>query len=199
MTERGATSPAWPARRSRQLVVSLALIVAAAGACRGREPQSDFRPTSTIKDIMDSMVDPSADVIWESVATIITITGTEEKAPQTDDEWKAVRRGAIRIIEATNLLLMPGRHVARPGEKAENENIELAPEEIEARLNQDRASWIVLAHGLHDAGMNALHAIDAKDPPALSEAGEGLDRACENCHLKYWYPPGKAPSKISVR
>ena len=148
---------------------------------------------------MDSMVDPSADVIWESVATIITIAGTEEKAPQTDDEWKAVRRGAIRIIEATNLLLMTGRHVARPGEKAENENIELAPEEIEARLTQDRASWITLAHGLHDAGMTALHAIDAKDPPALSVAGEGLDRACENCHLKYWYPPGKAPSSISVR
>jgi hypothetical protein len=148
---------------------------------------------------MDSMVDPSADVIWESVATIITIAGTEEKAPQTDDEWKAVRRGAIRIIEATNLLLMPGRHVARPGEKAENENIELAPEEIEARLNQDHASWITLAHGLHDAGVTALHAIDAKDPPALSAAGEGLDRACENCHLKYWYPPGKAPASISVR
>ena len=197
MTERGATSPA-PAKRTRRLVVSLALLVAAFAACRGNE-QPDFRPTSTIKDIMDSMVDPSADVIWESVATIITIEGIEEKAPRTDDEWKAVRRGAIRIIEATNLLQMPGRHVAGPGEKAENENIELAPEEIEARLNQDRASWIALAHGLHDAGMTALHAIDAKDPPALSAAGEGLDRACENCHLKYWYPPGKAPAGISVR
>lgn len=198
MSEGGATAFARPAKQTRRLVVSLALFAAALGACRGREAP-DFRPTSTIKDIMDSMVDPSADVIWESVATIITISGTEEKAPQTDDEWKAVRRGAIRIIEATNLLLMPGRHVARPGEKAENENIELAPEEIEARLKQDRASWITLAHGLHDAGLTALHAIDAKDPPALSVAGEGLDRACENCHLKYWYPPGKAPSSISVR
>ena len=183
--------------RTRRLVAGLALVAAAFGGCRSREP--DFRPTSTIKDIMDSMVDPSADVIWESVATIITIDGTEEKAPRTDDEWKAVRRGAIRIIEATNLLLIPGRHVAQPGEKAENENIELAPEEIEARLNQDRASWITLAHGLHDAGMTVLHAIDAKDAPALSDAGEGLDRACENCHLKYWYPPGKAPAGISVR
>jgi hypothetical protein len=183
--------------RTRRLVAALALIAAAFGACRSREP--DFRPTSTIKDIMDSMVDPSADVIWESVATIVTIEGTEEKAPRTDDEWKAVRRGAIRIIEATNLLMIPGRHVALPGEKAENENIELAPEEIEARLDADRASWITLAHGLHDAGMTALHAIEAKDPPALSAAGEGLDRACENCHLKYWYPPGKAPASISVR
>jgi len=187
-----------PLKRTLRLGVGLALLVVTSGTCRARD-ETDFRPTSTIKDIMDSMVDPSADVIWESVATIITISGTEELAPHTDEEWKAVRRGAIRIIEATNLLLIPGRHVARPGEKAENENVELAPEEIEARLNQDRASWIALAHGLHDAGTQALRAIDAKDPPALSAAGEGLDRACENCHLKYWYPPGKAPSTISVR
>jgi hypothetical protein len=187
-----------PAVRNRAVAAALAFFLGISAACRGKD-QIEFRPTSTIKDIMDSMVDPSADVIWESVATIITITGTEEKAPQTDEEWKAVRRGAIRIIEATNLLLIPGRHVARPGEKAENENIELGPEEIEARLNQDKASWITLAHGLHDAGTEALRAIDARDPPALSTAGEGLDRACENCHLKYWYPPGKAPAKISVR
>ena len=32
---------------------------------------------------MDSMVDPVADVIWNSVATIITKEGVEERAPRT--------------------------------------------------------------------------------------------------------------------
>ena len=28
----------------------------------------------------------------------------------------------------------------------------------------------------------------------LSEAGEAIDTACENCHLKYWYPNGGPPA-----
>jgi hypothetical protein len=33
----------------------------------------------------------------------------------------------------------------------------------------------------------ALQAIEAKDKDKLLEAGDAIDRACENCHLKYWY------------
>ena len=29
---------------------------------------------------------------------------------------------------------------------------------------------------------------DKKDAEALSDAGETIDEACEQCHLKYWYP-----------
>src|SRR5262245_17105453 len=60
----------------------------------------DFRTTATIKDIMDSVVDPSADYLWDSVATIVTRKGTEERRPRTDMEWKEVRRRAIALIEA---------------------------------------------------------------------------------------------------
>jgi hypothetical protein len=163
-------------------------------ACRASEPPAEYRPTATIKDIMDSTVDPSADVIWESVAIIISATGTEEKAPHTDEEWKSVRRAAIRIIEATNLIQIPGRRVARPGEKSENPKIELGPDEIEQLIAQDPRSFVALAHRLHDAGTAALTAIDARDASALLTAGERLDTACENCHLKYWYPPGHVPT-----
>ena len=76
---------------------------------------------------MDSMVDPNADYIWESVATIVTAAGTEERQPRTDEDWITLRRRAIPLIEATNLLQMPGRHVAKPGEKSENPGIELEP------------------------------------------------------------------------
>jgi hypothetical protein len=149
----------------------------------------DFRTTATIKDIMDSVVDPSADYLWDSVATIVTRKGTEERRPRTDMEWKEVRRRAIALVEATNLLIMPGRKVAKPGEKSENPGIELGPEDIQGLIDADHASLVKFAHGLHDAGMKALAAIDKKDPDALSDSGEAIDEACEQCHLKYWYPP----------
>ena len=166
-------------------------------ACNRTQPPaaSALRPTSTIKDLMDSLVDPSADALWDSVATIVSAAGTEERQPKTPEEWANVRRRAISLVEATNLLIMEGRHVAKPGEKAENEEVELGPEEIEKLINGDRTSWINNAHALNDAAMVALKAIDAKNAMGLLDAGEGIDTACENCHLKYWYPLSKQAEK----
>jgi len=58
-----------------------------------------FKPTATVQDIMLSLIDPSADGIWNSVSTTITKTGTEDKQPRTDQEWQEVRRHAITLIE----------------------------------------------------------------------------------------------------
>lgn len=134
------------------------------------------------------MVDPVADVIWESVATIVTPTGTEERRPKTDDDWRQIRRAAITLIEATNLLRMPGRRVARPGEKSEFPDIELEPEQIQELIDKDRETWNRLAQALHDEASKALQAIETKDADALFGSGDQIDGACENCHLKYWYP-----------
>jgi len=164
------------------------LIFLAAACSRSKPAESPLRPTATIKDIMDSLVDPSADVLWESVATIVSAAGVEERQPRTDEDWANVHRRAIELVEATNLLLMEGRHVAKPGEKSENPGIELQPEEIEKLINADRQAWVTFAHGLHDAAMPALKATQDRNPEALLNAGEKIDSACENCHLKYWYP-----------
>jgi hypothetical protein len=142
---------------------------------------------------MDSMVDPGADYIWDAVETVVSANGVEEKAPHTDEEWRDVRRHAIMLMEATNLLQIPGRHVARPGEKAEDPKVELAPEQIEDMINKDRAAWIKYAHGLHDATMEAFKAIEAKDKDKLLDVGNAIDEACEKCHLQYWYPNEKKP------
>ena len=155
-------------------------------------PAPDFRLTGTIKDLMDGVVDPSADYLWDSVSTIVTRKGIEERRPRTDEDWKNVRRRAIALIEAPNLLMMEGRKVAKPGEKSENPGIELGPEEIQAILDGDRPTFIEKAHALQDAAQKALTAIDKKDVDGLSDAGEAIDEACEQCHLKYWYPPDAA-------
>jgi len=147
-----------------------------------------YRPTSTIKDIMDSEVDPSADYMWDAVATIISSKGIEERQPRTPKEWAEIRRRAVTLVEATNLLVMPGRTVARPGEKSENPGIELSPEEINAILEKDRDTFVKHAHTLNDAASLMLKAIDEKNIMGISDAGAAIDEACESCHLIYWYP-----------
>ena len=162
---------------------------AAAPAAAAEKPAAagDFAPTATVQDIMLSMVDPKADAIWNSVATIVTLEGTEEKRPETEEDWIALRNDAITLVEATNLLLME-RQVAKPGVKSENPGIELEPEEIQARLEADRATWNQMVRGLYHASMVMLEAVDARNVDALFDNGGNLDEACETCHRHYWYP-----------
>jgi len=180
--------------------VAAAAMVFAVAACSSSKPaptaetEPPFRLTGTIKEIMDSVVDPNADVLWDSVSTTINREGTIEKMPRTDDDWKTVRRSAVALVEATNLLVMEGRKMAPAGEKSENPDIELQPEQMQKLLDADRASWLKYAHGLHDKAMVALKAIDAKSVQGLMDAGEGIDEACENCHKHYWYPDEKPVS-----
>jgi len=168
----------------RTPTAGLALFALAACCCASpaRDTADDagtaYRATSTIKDIMDSVIDPSADAVWDSVEIVATLQGTEQHAPKTDDEWKAVRRHAVTLVEASNLLVIPGRRVARPGEPAGDPKIDLPPEEIQKLVDGDPARWIRLAHGLHDAATTTLKAIDAQDVNGLLAAGEVLDAAC---------------------
>ena len=140
---------------------------------------------------MDSIVDPGADGIWGAVETVVSAKGVEEKQPHTDEEWKEVRRKAIMLLEATNLLQMPGRHVAKAGEKADDPKVELAPEQIEGMINKDRAQWVKFATALHEATMLSFKAIEAKNAEELLNTGDKIDTACENCHKQYWYPDEK--------
>ena len=155
--------------------------------------QPQYQATSTIKDIMLSIVDPNADVVWLSVTTVQSSKGTVDTAPKNDEEWKKVRQGAIALTEASNLLIMPGRHVAAPGEKSETPGVELEPSEMEELINKDRASWVMRATKLHEAGLAAVQAVDAKDPQKVFEVGEQIEQACENCHRQYWYPNEQIP------
>lgn len=165
------------------------LLVAGNGCAKTRPAEPELIKTTTIKDIMDSMVDPSGEFLFESVVTIADEHGITEKAPQTDEEWREVRHRAVTLLEAPNLLVMSGRRVAQPSERSDNPQIELAPERIQALIDGNRVSFVNRARDLQDAAMTALKAIDAKDKKGLFDALMVLDKACENCHLEYWYPP----------
>jgi hypothetical protein len=182
-----ATSTGFSKNRTRRLFTTLVSLLVCV-SCAKQKPEAEYRPTTTIRDLMDGVVDPAADIIWNSVGTTVSKEGTVEKAPHTDEEWGTVRNGAIELLEASNLLQIPGRHVAMPGQ-LNKQGIELQPPQIETLITQDRQAWITFAHGLHDAATQALNAVDAKDPARVLESGDAIDNACEHCHQKYWYPP----------
>jgi hypothetical protein len=146
---------------------------------------------------MEGIVDPSADVLWDSVAYIATKKGVEDRQPRTDEEWKTVRYSAIALIEAANLLSMPGRSVAATHNPTVTDTPpglgELSHAEIQQRIDSTHDSFIQFARNLQDAALKALTAIDAKNAQGLMDAGGVIDEACEACHVTYWYPNQNRP------
>jgi hypothetical protein len=148
---------------------------------------------TTIRDLMDSIVDPSADVVWGAVGTVVDQDGAHETFPKTQEEWLNVRRAAIRIIEGANLLMMPGREAAPPGAKSEAPGVELEPSEITVLIRKNRASFDAFASALQAVGAEAVRASDAQDTAALLDIGGRMQDVCESCHQVFWYPGAKQP------
>jgi hypothetical protein len=172
-------------------VLTAILALAAAGCTAKEESTPDMSQAATIKDIMDAMIDPSADFLFESTAEIADANGITKKAPQNPEEWKDVRRRALLLLEAPTLLIMEGRKVARAGEKADFPEVELEPQQIQTLIDGDRPAFVRRAKRLQTAAAETLKAIDAKDGDALFQSLVNVDRACENCHVHYWYPNDK--------
>jgi hypothetical protein len=171
-------------------------LVAVAGSCvalactsvKPGEPVGGPGTVHTTQEIMQSMVAPQADVLWNAVSISVGEKGVETTAPRTDEEWARVRHAAVSVTEAMNLIVMTDRRIGPAGAQAKDPKAELGPDQIEALIQQDRESWARMARDLQAAVAPAIKAIDAKDAEGLSKAGEGLSTACGTCHKKFWYP-----------
>ena len=130
-------------------------------------PPSPYRPVATVKQIMEGIIDPAADVVWGSVGTIITVAGVEEIAPKNDAQWERVEHSALTIAETANLLLI--------GPRA-----------------KDQSDWVEMAQALTHAALAAMKAAEARDPEALFSAGGTLYETCRQCHERYPPPPETA-------
>jgi hypothetical protein len=181
--------PRMPAKAKAAGALSLLLWTAAAFAGRG---------PATIKDIMHSMVDPSGDSVFQSIQQISDARGIREKAPRTDADWEDVRRHLLVLENAPALIVAPGRKAAHPIDRSRNPGVEEQPESVQHLLDADRASLLRRARRLHDTAALAIQAVDAKDKDALLRAIDGIDKACENCHLHYWYPNDKRAQQAAI-
>ena len=124
-------------------------------------PGPPFNPVVDVQQLMEMMVDPAADVVWDAVGTVITAEETNEWSPQTDEEWAAVRNSAVVLMESGNLLMMGSRA-------------------------RDQDAWMRMSQGLIDAGMLAMEAAESKDPDSVFAIGGDVYNACDSCHNLYW-------------
>jgi hypothetical protein len=139
------------------------LFVVCAGCsagCGGGPQPAPFKPVADTKLLMQSVVDPNADVIWEAVKTIDTLSGTEQVQPKSDEEWLAVRNSAVTVAEAGNLLMLVPRA-------------------------KDGGEWMKRAQEMIDTGERAIRAAEAKNAQQLFTVGGDIYDACSNCHRQY--------------
>ena len=152
-----------------------------------------FTPVLSVKELMEHIVDPIADWVFDAAVIDVSEKGTVETTPLTDDDWLRVERGALILAESANLLKIP-RAMVPVGDKslnAEPGGPELTPTQIEAKVKSNPALWNQHADGLRIAALETLKIIKARDAQGLFDAGDKIDKACESCHLEYWYPGDK--------
>jgi ABC-type transport system substrate-binding protein len=151
---------------------------------------SSLAPTLSVKELMEHIIDPTADWIFDAAVIDISHKGITETKPLNDEDWLKVERGGWLLAESTNLLKIPRRMVPAEDEGKPHQagDPELSPDQIQAKIEKDRALWYKYADGLKAAGLEAVRIAKARDLEGLFKAGDVVDKACEACHLEYWYP-----------
>lgn len=108
-------------------------------------------PAATMKQLMLDLVHPASNEVLLSVY---------RGEPQNETQWAAIRRSALTLAEAGNLLATRGGA-------------------------RDPGDWMADAKLLAEAGAAAYSAAQAKDTKALMAAAERIDAACTTCHKKF--------------
>ena len=125
------------------------------------EGHSAYNTSLDIRDIMNLILDPTADVLWDSAGwTDSRESGYQELYPTSDEGWDNVRRHAAMIIEIGNMLALPGRAV-------------------------DNDAWLTYAQGLSQAGALAMEAAAVQNNEDFFQAGAQLYSVCSACHQAY--------------
>jgi hypothetical protein len=187
--------------RSFRWLVLMSVIALVVAACRTspQEPPPPAAegpgPIAPIRDVMHMIVEAQAQVIFDSVAVTVTEKGTQERQPQTEEEWDTVLHSAVTLAEAANLLMVPGRNVARPEDmNTSADPTELTPAQIQEKIKANPESWVKHVRSLQDVAMRAVKAATDKNVQDLWNVGEPIDQACETCHLEFWYPNDVRPA-----
>jgi hypothetical protein len=154
----------------------------------------------TIQTLMNSLIMPNVDQLWTAVSYVATEDGVTETQPDSDADWRRLRTSALTLIEAGNMLMIPGRTVMEPGAGSESGGIQLTGEEIAELVEQDGETWIFYAQQMQESTRRTLQAIELRDVGGLTEWGAEINEACEGCHAEFWYrPPGTMQPRLQVQ
>ena len=140
------------------------------------------RNPATLAQLMKGILFPNSNVVFFAQAdNPAAVPPAKDPALATNPlassygKWEAVENSSLAIVEAANLLTVPGRKCS---------NGRAVP--------VTNADWPKLVQGLRSAGMTAYKAAQAKDQDKILDAADVITTACSNCHDKYREKPTPA-------
>ena len=140
------------------------VLTLAAYACEGglagpgvEGAAAQMKPVATVDQIMDAIVIPSSQAIFDAV---VYENGALVQSPKSDDDWFRLQMHALAVAEAGNLLQMPPRA-------------------------KDSGDWAAMSAALTDAAVVVAKAAESKDTERLLASGSQMYTACTSCHRKY--------------
>jgi cytochrome c556 len=168
------------------IAASFAAVIVVSMPLSGRAA-ADSTP---VQAIMDTVIDPSADALWDVAGTVITAKGSVVHQPRTPQDWTKARDLAQKVVAGAQRLQTP-RPVGADGHwklaDASTPGIRTAAQ-IQDDIARDPKRFYAAAARLQSTAQDAVNAIDKRDIPSLLDAGARIDAACEACHAAYWYP-----------
>lgn len=132
---------------------------AESGAANTSEPQ--YIKAHSAQQLMALVVQPTAEVFWNSAGFVVDETGEHDLTPTTDEGWAATHTAAATITEMGNLLMTP----------------------VYAEGRGD--DWIEFSRALVEVGQKAEEAAIARDSDAVFEVGGTIYNVCTACHQAY--------------
>jgi hypothetical protein len=138
---------------SLRLPTIVALVALA--ACTGQQQSSGppYEAVADVRQTMELIIDPAADIVWDSAGSVVSAAGEQDLAPATPEAWARVAAAAAVLTESGNLLLMPGRSAG--------------------------PDWDEHASDLIGAGKLAMAAAQQQDANALFDAGGRIYEVCQ--------------------
>ena len=113
-----------------------------------------------VKEIMNLVLEPASDILWDSGGWVLDASGYEELYPTTDEGWDYVLAQSAIVVEAGNMLALPGRA-------------------------EDNDAWMIYSQGLSEAGILAMEAAASQNEDDFFQAGAQLYSVCTACHQAY--------------
>ena len=179
--------------RARTSAVALAGAIVLSGCSAKPEATQPpaapvFTPVLSVKELMENIVDPQADYVFDAVGSDISHNAVVDIKPTTDEDWIKIQRGAYVLAESSNLLKMTRKMAPEGVGNVEPGGPELTPAQIEAKVKENPALWNSHADTLRAEALKVIDIVRARDADKLLAAGSAIDQACEACHLDFWYP-----------
>jgi len=136
-------------------ILAMAAMATRAPVAQASAAQQDaVKPPATVKDVMTTMTIPASDVIFAASSEL----------PKTDEQWAALRQGAMTLAESGKLLMT-------------------------SAFAKDRTAWMERAGEMVTRAEATLRVAQAKNSEALEQASNDVYETCEACHARY-LPPG---------